>query len=100
MTVNEFLKIATKNKKIAEYNQEVIIQTYDEIEYMSGLLKYKGRILAQGKACELLNINDVEGVVNGLQEFQIIEINRIPKVSEITGIQLPACNRPYLLLVQ
>lgn len=89
MTVNEFLKIVTKDSEVAEYNQDVTIQTYGN------------RItLAHGKARGLLYINDIEGVVSGLQKFIIVEIERMPKSSGITGIRLPAYNRPYLLLVQ
>ena len=91
MTVNEFLKIVTKDNQVAEYNQEVTIQTYATIDSSpDGEIR---RTLAQGKAYEILEMNDIENVVQGLQSFDIIEIRRIPKGN------LPAYNCPYLLLV-
>jgi hypothetical protein len=91
MTVNEFLKIVTKDIQVAEYNQEVTIQTYMAIDDSpEGDMR---RTLAYGKAYEILEINDIEGVVQGLQRFSIVEIRRIPKSD------LPAYNCPYLLLV-
>ena len=91
MTVNEFLKIVIKDSQVAEYNQEITIQTYVKIDDSpEGNIR---RILAHGKAHEVLEINDVEGVVQGLQEFSIVEVRRIPKSD------LPIYNCPYLLLV-
>jgi len=91
MTVNEFLKIVTKDDQVAEYNQEVTIKTYTKIDESSnGEIR---RLLAQGKAYETLEINDIEGIVQNLQSFDIVEIKRIPKDN------LPAYNCPYLLLV-
>lgn len=91
MTVNEFLKIVTKDSQAAEYNQEVTIQTYMKIDTtLKGNIR---RILTHGKACEILEINDVEGIVQGLQRFTIVEVRRVPKGD------LPAYNCPYLLLV-
>ena len=89
MTINEFLKIVTKDNQVTEYNQEVTIQTYIEIDEGN-----KRRTLAHGKAYEILEVNDVEGVVQNLQGFTIVEIRRIPKSD------LPAYNCPYLLLVE
>ena len=92
MTVNEFLKIVTKDSQVAEYNQEVTIETYIKIDESS-----KGevrRLLAQGKAYEILKINNIEGIVQGLQDFIIVEVRRIPESN------LPAYNCPYLLLVE
>jgi len=91
MTVNEFLKIETKDSNVAAYNQEIIIQTYIEIdESHNGMVRRK---LAQGKAYELLEINNIDRVVQNLQGFTIIEIKRIPEKD------YPAYNCPYLLLI-
>jgi len=92
MTVNEFLKIVTKDNQVAEYNQEVIIQTYIKIDDSpNGEIR---RLLANGKAYEILEMNDIEGIVQGLQDFSIVELRRNPKGN------LPAYNCPYLLLVE
>ena len=93
MTINEFLKIITKDNQVAEYNQEVTIQTYVKIDDSPNDNEKIRRTLTQGKAYEILEMNDIEGIVQNLQEFDIVEIKRIPKGN------LPAYNCPYLLLV-
>lgn len=91
MTVNEFLTTVTKDSQVAEYNQDITIQTYVAIDDSpNGNVR---RTLGQGKAYELLEVDDVDGVVQGLQRFSIVEIRRIPKSD------LSAYNCPYLLLV-
>jgi len=91
MTVNEFLKIVTKDDQVAEYNQEVTIQTYMKIDSSpEGDVR---RTLAHAKAYEVLKINNIESVVQNLQGFIIVEIRRIPKGD------LPIYNCPYLLFV-
>ena len=92
MTVNEFLKIVTKDNQVAEYSQEVTIQTYVKIDDSpNGEIR---RLLANGKAYEILEMNNIEGIVQGLQDFIIVEVRRIPEGN------LPAYNCPYLLLVE
>lgn len=91
MTVNEFLKIVTKDNQVSEYSQEVIIKTYIKIDDSpSGKIR---RILAQGKAYDVLKMDDIDGVVKDLQGFKIVEIRRIPYDD------IPMYNCPYLLLV-
>jgi len=92
MTVNEFLKIVTKDNQVAEYSQEVTIQTYVKIDDSpNGEIR---RLLANGKAYEILEMNNIEGIVQGLQDFSIVELRRTSKGN------LPAYNCPYLLLVE
>jgi hypothetical protein len=91
MTVNEFLKIITKDNKAVEYNQDITIQTYIAIDNsLEGNIR---RTLAHGKAYEILKIDNIENIVLRLQSFSIVEIRRIPKND------LPAYDCPYLLLV-
>ncbi len=91
MTVNEFLTIITKDDQAAEYSQGITIKTYAKVDPSpDGDIQ---RLLAHGKAYELLELNNIENVVNNLQEFTVIEIRRIPKGC------LEASSCPYLLLV-
>ncbi len=84
MKVRDFLQIATKDKEASEYDARVIIKKNTRTGFVT---------LADSKACELLNVDNIDGKVYGLQEYTIVTMDR-----EI-GDEIPIYNCPYVLWV-